>query len=204
MTRLIGYARVSTEDQRPELQLDALRAAGCDPIFVEHRSGADRKRPELARMLAAVAKGDTVVVWRLDRLGRSLPHLIELIEQLGKGGVGFKSLNEAIDTTTAGGRLIFHMMGALAEFERSLIRERTKAGMIAARGMGDQGKLSRSGLRLAGRSGRARSIPQTIREAVIAARGIGELADVLKARYGIGRMTIYRIEKEGAANGGPP
>jgi DNA invertase Pin-like site-specific DNA recombinase len=197
MPRLIGYARVSTEDQRPELQLDALRAAGCDPIFVEHRSGADRKRPELASMLAAVAKDDTVVVWRLDRLGRSLPHLIELVEQLGKADVGFKSLTEAIDTTTAGGRLIFHMMGALAEFERSLIRERTKAGMLAARGMGDLGKPSRSGLRLAGRSGRAPSIPVAIREAIVARLEIGELAKTIAADYGVGRSSVYRIAKAG-------
>lgn len=194
MPRMIGYARVSTEDQRPELQLDALKAAGCDPIFVEHRSGADRKRPELTKMLVEAQAGDTVIVWRLDRLGRSLPHLIELIDDLGKRGVGFRSLSEEINTTTAGGRLIFHMMGALAEFERSLIRERTKAGLAAARAMGDQGKRSRSGLRLAGRGGRENSIEPWIREMVQARRALGESADVIAADYGIGRTSVYRLE----------
>lgn len=198
MTRLIGYARVSTEDQRPELQLDALKAAGCDPIYTEYKSGADRKRPELAKMLAEVQTGDTVVVWRLDRLGRSLPHLIELIEDLGKRGVGFRSLSEEINTTTAGGRLIFHMMGALAEFERSLIRERTKAGLVAARLMGDQGQRSRSGLRLAGRGGREQTVPTGIREAVRMAKALGDKAEDIAAIYGINRATVYRIANEAA------
>lgn len=132
--RRIGYARVSTEEQSLALQLDALRAAGCEKIFHDDGiSGAVASRPALRRALRAVRKGDVLVTWRLDRLGRSLGHLINLMTMLGERGIGFCSLTEAIDTTTAGGRLCFHIMGALAEFERALISERTKAGMAAAR-----------------------------------------------------------------------
>lgn len=133
----IGYARVSTDEQTLALQLDALEAAGCDPICRDvGLSGIARDRPGLAEALAAVGQGDTLVVWKLDRLGRSLPHLIEMITGLGAAGIGFRSLSEQIDTSSAGGRLVFHIMGALAEFERSLISERTKAGMQAARKRG--------------------------------------------------------------------
>jgi DNA invertase Pin-like site-specific DNA recombinase len=114
----IGYARVSTEDQTLDLQRDALTAAGCGQIFTDTRSGARSDRPGLAQALAYVRPADTLVVWRLDRLGRSLPHLIETITALEGRGIGFRSLTEAIDTTSSGGKLIFHIFGALAEFER--------------------------------------------------------------------------------------
>ena len=132
----IGYARVSTHDQGPELQLDALRAAGCDRIFQETASGAQRDRPQLAAALDYIRRGDSLVVWRLDRLARSLKQLIETVEDLDARGVGFRSLTEAIDTTSPGGRLVFHIFAALAEFERGLIRERTAAGLEAARARG--------------------------------------------------------------------
>ena len=133
---LVGYARVSTQDQKPELQLDALKAAGCEKVFVEKASGAQRDRPELKAALDYMRDGDTLVVWKLDRLARSMKQLIETVEGLEEVGVGFRSLTEAIDTTTAGGKLVFHVFGALAEFERSIIRERTRAGLDAARARG--------------------------------------------------------------------
>jgi DNA invertase Pin-like site-specific DNA recombinase len=136
---LIGYARVSTEDQTLNLQLDALQAAGCGQIFRDVASGAKAERPGLTRALDHVREGDVLVVWRLDRLGRSLASLIELMTQLESRGIGFKSLTEQIDTTTSGGKLIFHIFGALAEFERNLIRERTQAGLAAARARGRKG-----------------------------------------------------------------
>ena len=136
---LVGYARVSTQDQKPELQLDALKAAGCKKVFVEKASGAQRERPELTAALEYMRDGDTLVVWKLDRLARSMKQLIETVEGLEEVGVGFSSLTEAIDTTTAGGKLVFHVFGALAEFERSIIRERTRAGLDAARARGRKG-----------------------------------------------------------------
>ncbi len=133
----IGYARVSTDEQNLDLQRAALEAAGCEKVFEDWGvSGADFARPGLAAALAALGPGDVLAVWKLDRLGRSLGQLITMIDRLGKSGAGFQSLSEAIDTTTAGGRLVFHVMGALAEFERSLIGERTKAGMHAAKRRG--------------------------------------------------------------------
>jgi DNA invertase Pin-like site-specific DNA recombinase len=149
----IGYARVSTQDQNPELQLDALTAAGCEQIFHEKASGKDRDRVELSRCLQTLRKSDTLIVWRLDRLGRSLLHLVEIVNALDARGVGFQSLTENVDTTNAGGRLIFHIFGALAEFERNLIRERTVAGLAAARARGRHGgrkiKLLRGDVRKA-------------------------------------------------------
>lgn len=136
---LVGYARVSTQDQKTELQLDALKAAGCEKVFVEKASGAQRDRPELKAALDYMRNGDTLVVWKLDRLARSMKQLIETVEGLEEVGVGFRSLTEAIDTTTAGGKLVFHVFGALAEFERSIIRERTRAGLDAARARGRKG-----------------------------------------------------------------
>lgn len=136
---LIGYARVSTAEQDTALQTDALKKAGCDRIFEDTISGAKADRPGLAAALAYVREGDALVVWRLDRLGRSLPHLIDTIAALETRGVGFRSLTEAIDTTTPGGRLIFHVFGALGQFERDLIRERTKAGLLAAAVRGRKG-----------------------------------------------------------------
>jgi DNA invertase Pin-like site-specific DNA recombinase len=136
---LIGYARVSTLEQDLALQIDALKKAGCHNIFDDKASGATTQRPGLTEALAYVRKGDTLVVWRLDRLGRSLRHLIDVIADLEKRGVGLRSLQESIDTTTSGGRLIFQIFGALAEFERNLIKERTQAGLTAARVRGRKG-----------------------------------------------------------------
>src|SRR5919106_2745899 len=136
---LIGYARVSTHEQTLNLQQDTLEKAECRKIFTDTASGAKAERIGLEEALTYVRKGDTIVVWRLDRLGRSLPHLITTMTDLEKRGIGFKSLTENIDTTTSGGKLIFHIFGALAEFERNLIRERTNAGLTAARARGRQG-----------------------------------------------------------------
>ncbi len=141
---LVGYARVSTRDQNYELQLDALEAAGCKKIFEEKLSAANRDRPQLQAALDYVRAGDTLVVWKLDRLARSLKQLIETVEMLSEREIGFRSLTENIDTTSSGGRLIFHVFGALAEFERSIIRERTTAGLAAARARGRVGGRPRS------------------------------------------------------------
>jgi DNA invertase Pin-like site-specific DNA recombinase len=135
----IGYARISTGEQTLDLQRDALSAAGCDRIFEDIASGAKASRPGLEDALSYIRKGDTLVAWRLDRLGRSLKHLIEALTALDKRGIGFQSLTEQIDTTTSGGKLIFHVFGALAEFERDLVRERTQAGLAAARARGRKG-----------------------------------------------------------------
>jgi DNA invertase Pin-like site-specific DNA recombinase len=136
---LLGYARVSTVDQNLALQRDALTEAGCAKIFTEQMSGAVTDRPALHDALEFARSGDTVIVWKLDRLARSMKQLIETVETLRVRGIGFRSLTEALDTTTAQGRLVFHMFGALAEFERSLIRERTQAGLAAARRAGRTG-----------------------------------------------------------------
>jgi DNA invertase Pin-like site-specific DNA recombinase len=136
---LLGYARVSTVDQNLALQRDALTEAGCAKIFTEQMSGAVTDRPALHDALEFTRSGDTLIVWKLDRLARSMKQLIETVETLRLRGIGFRSLTEALDTTTAQGRLVFHMFGALAEFERSLIRERTQAGLAAARRAGRTG-----------------------------------------------------------------
>lgn len=136
---LLGYARVSTSDQDQALQLDALQAAGCDRIFTDHASGALNARPGLDEVLDHARSGDVLVVWRLDRLGRSLRHLLEVVQDLGDRGVTLRSLTESIDTSSPGGKLVFHVFGALAEFERDLIRERTMAGLAAARARGRVG-----------------------------------------------------------------
>jgi DNA invertase Pin-like site-specific DNA recombinase len=136
---LIGYARVSTHEQTLSLQQDALQKAGCNKIFTDTASGAKTERKGLEEAVNYVRKGDTLAVWRLDRLGRSLPHLITTMTDLEERGIGFKSLTENIDTTTSGGKLIFHIFGALAEFERNLIKERTTAGLTAARARGKTG-----------------------------------------------------------------
>lgn len=136
---IIGYTRVSTTAQDNVLQVDALEAAGCERIYKEARSGATKERPELSRCLDTIRPGDTLVVWRLDRLGRSLKDLVEITSKLEAMKIGFRSLTEAIDTTTSGGKLIFHIFAALAEFERALIQERTKAGLMAARARGRKG-----------------------------------------------------------------
>lgn len=136
---LLGYARVSTRDQDAALQHDALEAAGCEKIFTDYASGVSADRPELARLWEYARPGDVVVVWRLDRLGRSLKHLTEQVEEMADAGVELRSLHESIDTTTPGGRLVFHLFSALAQFERDLIVERTRAGLAAARARGRTG-----------------------------------------------------------------
>jgi DNA invertase Pin-like site-specific DNA recombinase len=176
----IGYARVSTDDQHLDLQLDALREAGCSRVFTEKASGALDDRPELARLLDHLRKGDTVVVWRLDRLGRSLRHLIEIVAEFDERGVAFQSLTEGINTTTPGGKLVFHLFGALAEFERALIQERTRAGLAAARARGRKGgrprKLTEQKLAV------ARSMYEDGKHT------LAEIADVL----GVSRSTLHR------------
>lgn len=141
---LIGYARVSTQEQDPSLQLDALAAAGCSKIFTEKASGAQRDRPQLQAALEYMRPGDTLVVWKLDRLARSLKQLIETVESLEGQGIGFKSITENIDTTTSSGKLVFHIFAALAEFERSIIKDRTQAGLAAARARGRVGGRPRA------------------------------------------------------------
>jgi len=136
---LIGYARVSTHDQNLDLQQDSLYAAGCEKIFVDELSGAKAARPGLEQAMDSLREGDVLVVWRLDRLGRSLRNLLELVAQLEDKKFGFQSLQESMDTSSSGGKLIFHVFGALAEFERNIIRDRTNAGLAAARARGRSG-----------------------------------------------------------------
>lgn len=135
----IGYARISKHEQNLNLQRDALECAGCDKILMDEISGSTMERPGLYRLLNIIKEGDTIVVWRLDRLGRSLRHLIDLVNEFKLKGVAFESLHEKIDTTTPTGNLLFHMFGALAEFELNLIKERTHAGLEAARARGKMG-----------------------------------------------------------------
>jgi DNA invertase Pin-like site-specific DNA recombinase len=141
---LIGYARVSTSDQSLDLQKDALEQADCERIFTDVASGAKTDRPGLAEALAYVREGDVLVVWKLDRFGRSLPHLVEGVRQLQARGVGFRSLRENIDTVSSTGKLVFHLFAALAEFERDLVIERTNAGLAAARARGRKGGRPRA------------------------------------------------------------
>lgn len=135
----IGYARVSTDDQNLDLQKDALNNAGCSKVYEDHMSGAKADRPGLAEVLEYARRGDVIVVWRLDRLSRSLKDLMEMVSQLDVRGIGLKSIHEAIDTSSSTGKLVFHIFGALAEFERNLIRERTQAGLQEARARGRVG-----------------------------------------------------------------
>ena len=176
----IGYARVSTLEQNPELQRDALKQASCERIFEDKASGAKAERPGLAEALSFVRSGDSLVVWRLDRLGRSLKHLIEVVEQLEKQGVGFVSLQEGFDTTTSGGRLVFQIFGALAEFERNLIRERTKAGLEAARTRGRKG----------GRKVKLK--PQQIAALKTMYESKAHTVEEVCAVFGISKPTLYR------------
>ena len=176
----IGYARVSTQDQDLALQLDALREAGCERVFTEKASGAQRERPQLRAALSYMRAGDTLVVWKLDRLARSLKQLIETVESLGERSFGLRSLTEAIDTTTSGGRLVFHLFASLAEFERSIIRERTLAGLAAARARGRMG-------------GRPRSLSAqdvTIAKALL--RDPEITMDQVAQRLGVAPATLYR------------
>ena len=141
---LVGYARVSTPDQKLDLQLDALREAGCERVFTDEASGANAERPGLTDALAFARSGDALVVWRLDRFGRSLKDLVGRVDELRERGVGFRSLTEGVDTTSPTGKLVFHIFGALAEFERDLIRERTLAGLASARARGRKGGRPRA------------------------------------------------------------
>jgi DNA invertase Pin-like site-specific DNA recombinase len=180
MPHLLGYARVSTPDQNPDLQLDALRASGCYRLFVDTASGALDERPQLAKMFDHLRTGDTLVVWKLDRLDRSLRHLIDTVAELERRDIGFRSLQESIDTTTPGGKLVSHIFGALAEFERDLIRQRTLAGLAAARARGRAG-------------GRPRSMTPT---KIALARQMYDarqhsLAEIAKT-LGVSRASIYR------------
>jgi DNA invertase Pin-like site-specific DNA recombinase len=181
----IGYVRVSKQEQHEALQIDALKEAGCEKWFVDKMTGSKAERKGLDEALAYVRSGDTFVVWKLDRAGRSLTHLIELLKGLQERGIEFISLTEQIDTTTPGGKLIFHLMGALAEFERDLIRERTNAGLAAAKARGRIGgrprKLKTNGkVALAQRmfTDQSHSIPE------------------ICATLGISRATLYRYVKE--------
>jgi DNA invertase Pin-like site-specific DNA recombinase len=181
----IGYARVSTGEQTLDLQRDALGKAGCGKIYQETASGAKADRPVLEQVLGYLRPGDTLVVWRLDRLGRSLKHLIEVVAQLVERGIGFKSLTEQIDTTTPGGKLIFHVFGALAEFERDLIRERTHAGLAAARSRG----------RLGGRPKKLADAKQLELARTLYAGGQTDITTICRT-LGISRATLYRALKE--------
>jgi DNA invertase Pin-like site-specific DNA recombinase len=177
---LIGYARISTTGQTLALQQDALAAAGCDKIFTDTASGARTGRPGLAEALEYVRSGDTLVVWRLDRLGRSLAHLIETVRELQERGVHFRTLQEQLDTGTSGGKLVFHVFGALAEFERDLIRERTTAGLAAARARGRHG-------------GRRRKLTtEKLRQLRTLAADRANSVQSICRTLGISRATFYR------------
>lgn len=180
MGEVLGYARVSTTDQDAQLQHDALTTYGCTRVFTDTASGTLAHREQFARLSDQLRDGDTLVVWRLDRLGRSVSHLIEQLEDLQARGVGLVSIQEAIDTTTPGGRLVFHVFSALAQFERDLIVERTTAGLAAARARG----------RVGGR-------PEKLSEQQIdTARALYESGSVSVAQIGrvlgVSRSTIYR------------
>lgn len=175
----LGYARVSTTDQDPALQQDALQAAGCQRLFIDRASGKLASRPALDELLTQARSGDTLVVWRLDRLGRSLRHLLETVSALEARGVAFVSLTENIDTSTPGGRLVFHLFGALAEFERDLIRERTAAGLAAARARGRTG-------------GRPTVWTDDKRRAAKAMRASGDDVSSIARALGISRASVYR------------
>jgi DNA invertase Pin-like site-specific DNA recombinase len=182
---LIGYARISTHDQTLHSQRDALEKAGCEQIFTDTVSGTKAERKGLSEALSHLRAGDTLVVWRLDRLGRSLRHLIDTITELHDQGVGFKSLQENIDTTTSGGKLVFHIFGALAEFEREIIRERTQAGLASARSRG----------RVGGRPKTLTARQVQILRNMAADRSL-TVSDICKT-LDIGRTTFYRYVKLG-------
>lgn len=177
---LVGYSRVSTDEQTLDLQTDALRAGGCERVFSDTSSGARTDRSGLNEALTYVRPSDTLVVWRLDRLGRSLGHLIETVTTLEQQGIGFKSLTESIDTTTSSGKHIFQIFGALAEFERNLIRERTKAGLVAARARG----------RVGGRR-HALAPKDAAMACTLHAARTHSIQDIC-TRFGISRATLWR------------
>ncbi len=182
----IGYARVSTHEQNVELQVQTLKEKGCTKIFTDKITGTTFERKELNAALAFLREGDVLVVWKLDRLGRSLKHLIETVTKLQERNIGFISLTESIDTTTPGGKLIFHIMGALAEFERDLIRERTHAGLDAARARGRKG-------------GRPKTVELSSKVALaqkLYADKTHEIRDICKDLH-ISRATLYRYVNMG-------
>ncbi|WLS11922.1 recombinase family protein (plasmid) [Shinella sumterensis] len=180
MNQRIGYARVSTDDQHLDLQRDALRKAGCQVIYEEAVSGKSANRPELEQCRKALRAGDTLVVWRLDRLGRSLPDLVHIVGELEGAGVGFESLTEKIETSSAAGRLVFHVFAALSEFERNLIRERTQAGLAAARARGRSG-------------GRKPKLDATqVREIKALLRDPSIPVGAVAKRYNVSRTTLYK------------
>ncbi len=177
---LLGYARVSTGDQNPDLQIDALKKAGCKKIYIDKLSGTKADRPELAKLREQLRDGDTLVVWRLDRLARSLKNLIEWITELEEQQVAFKSLQESIDTSTPSGKLVFHIFGALAEFERNLIRERTMAGLTAARARGKLG-------------GRPKKVDEAMQKKIIGLYNSRELSvREICEMVGISKPTMYK------------
>lgn len=191
----IAYARVSTDDQELALQLDAFQALGCEKVFTDTASGAKAERPGLAEALSFVRPSDTLVVWRLDRLGRSLKHLMETVTLLEERGVGFRSLTESIDTTTPGGKLIFHIFGALAEFERDLIRERTLAGLTAARARGRHGgRKPVAAFRDPKRLATARQLYEERRLSI----------DAICQLFKVSRSTFYRYLAQDADTGARP
>jgi DNA invertase Pin-like site-specific DNA recombinase len=184
----IGYARVSTDDQVLDSQHDALAAAGCEQVYDDVASGARDDRPGLEQAMKALRKGDVLVVYKLDRVGRSLPHLVELVAELERREVGFRVLTGQIDTTTAAGRLVFHIFAALAEFERELIRERTRAGLDAARARGRKG----------GRP--AKMTPSKLRMAMALMADPRSVAQEVAAQLGVSTATLYRyVDGKGVA-----
>jgi DNA invertase Pin-like site-specific DNA recombinase len=187
---LIGYARVSTNEQNLDLQLDAFKQAGISTknLYTDKVTGTKHERPGLEAALSHLREGDTFVVWRLDRLGRSLKHLIEIVTALQQQNIAFKSMTENIDTSTATGQLVFHIFGALAEFERNLIKERTMAGLEAARARGRKG-------------GRPKLNPASGKVAMarkLYADKTDSIADICKTLH-ISRATLYRYLKSGGA-----
>lgn len=180
MNQMIGYARIATDDQNPHLQRDALEKAGCQVIYEDEASGKNTERPELEGCLRALRLGDTLVVWRLDRLGRSLGDLVKLVMTLEKKGIGFESLQEKIETNSASGKLVFHVFAALAEFERNLISERTRAGL----------KVSRARGRLGGRKPKLKQ--KDIREIKTLLKDPNIPVSDIAKRFGVSRTTIYK------------
>ena len=182
---LIGYARVSTHDQNLDLQKDALKSAGCEKFFVDEASGVAGARPGLHQAMDQLREGDVLVVWRLDRLGRSLRNLLDLVAQLEEKKVGFRSLQESMDTSSSGGKLIFHVFGALAEFERNLIQDRTNAGLAAARARGRKG-------------GRQRKLNEKQRKLAIRLYNEGNPVNEICQTMHISKPTLYRYVRDEA------
>lgn len=180
---IIGYARISTSDQSTDLQRDALLAAGCTRIFSDEMSGSRADRPGLSQALEYAREGDTLVVWRLDRVGRSVSHLIEVVGELERRGVALQSLNEQIDTSTSSGKLVFHVFSAIAEFERNLIRERVSAGLAAARKRGRIG-------------GRPKAVDAAKARSIRAMKSLGLTTSEILESAQISRATLFRFYKD--------